>query len=883
VLVEWNDTAVEDGRGEPVAAAIVRRAGEVPRAPAVVWGEETLSYGELDERSEALARHLRRLGVDAEVRVGVYLERSFALVVALLAVWKARGAYVPLDPAYPAERLELILDDAAVEVLVTQDELTATLPAAAARRRVVVDPGGTVLEAPEGGGAVEAPPVLPSGRHLAYVIYTSGSTGRPKGIAIEQRNVGTLVRWALRRYPRERLGGVLAATSVCFDLSAFELFVPLACGGTAILAQNALELPTLARRGEVTLLNTVPSAMSGLLDTELSAEAVKVVNLAGEPLRRTLVEGTYDRWRLDGVWNLYGPSEDTTYSTGTRVPPGEEAEPTIGRPLDNRSAYLLDRRLRPVPVGVLGELLLGGDGVARGYLGRPRLTAERFLPDPFGAAGGRLYRTGDLARWRSDGEIEFVGRQDHQVKVRGYRIELGEIESALGAHPSVRCCAVVAEGEGADRRLVAHVAVEPRPGATREALADWLRKRLPEPMVPGVWALSTDLPLTPNGKVDRRVLPKGGASVADGRSFLLPRDPLEARLVELWEETLEVRPIGIRDGFFDLGGHSLLALRLVGRLRRELGREVSLQQVLDRPTVEAFAATLRREPTAGRSPVVPLRVGDARVPLFVVHPASGHVLCYQELARRLGEGRSLYALRDPAHDEGLDEEQPLEALAARYVEEIRQVRAEGPYAIGGYSFGGLVAFEMARQLAAAGEAVPLLAILDTASPAVVARTFARSDHATLLAILVREVLRRPEIEVEDLAAELRGGEREAEIDRALEQLLRLQPSRDEKRLDLRDNARRFLRDQARVFAARLAMGRRYTPRPFPGDLVCFQSAETRQAIVERGEDPLLGWGELCGGSVEVAAVPGTHSTLLSPPHVEPLAAALRQRLDGTAR
>jgi amino acid adenylation domain-containing protein len=612
LLVEWNDTAAGYPRDRCVHELFEAQAAKTPDAVALVFGGERLSYTELDRRANRLAHALRRLGVGPEVLVGVLTERSVEMVVGLLAVLKAGGAYVPADPAYPAERLAFMLEDARVSVLLTQERLKAALPDHTA---VVVsldaDPEGVAGEDADDADAAAPPPRSATPDNLAYVIYTSGSTGKPKGVAIEHHSTATLLNWAREVYKPEQLAGVLASTSICFDLSVFEIFVTLAAGGKVILAENALQLPALGAAGEVTLVNTVPSAMAELVRTGGVPASVTTVNLAGEPLPHALVQQIYAATGAGQVWNLYGPSEDTTYSTFALIPEGPQATPPIGRPVAETQVYLLDPRLQPVPVGVPGELFIGGDGLARGYLQRPALTAERFTPDPFGARpGGRLYRTGDLARHLPDGQLEYVGRIDHQVKVRGFRIELGEIETVLGGHPGVRESVVVANrDEPAAARLVAYVvAREGRESLPPSELRGYLRERLPDYMVPSVFVVLDELPLTPNGKVDRRALPAPGAQAHEpGAGFEAPRTPTEEVLASIWEAVLEVAPVGINDNFFSLGGHSLLATRAVSRIQETFQMSLPLRALFEAPTVLELAQLIERNRLEGEAvPVAPI-------------------------------------------------------------------------------------------------------------------------------------------------------------------------------------------------------------------------------------------------------------------------------------
>ncbi|HEX2091511.1 MAG TPA: amino acid adenylation domain-containing protein [Longimicrobiaceae bacterium] len=582
VLDEWNRTDAPYPADRCIHHLVEEQAARTPDAVAVLWEHDSLTYGELNRRANRLAHHLRGLGVGPETRVGVCLERTPELVVALLAVLKAGGAYVPLDPSYPAERLEVTLDDAGARVLVTQESLRGLLPGQSGVALVVLESDRAAVDA--GGAENPAGGAVP--RNLAYLIYTSGSTGRPKGVAIEHQSVVAMLSWAAGVYPADVLSGVLASTSTCFDLSVYELFLPLSTGGRVILVENALALPRAPAADEVRLLNTVPSAGAALLSTGGIPTGVRTVNLAGEPLPAELVDAMYARG-VERVYDLYGPSEDTTYSTYALRRPGGPV--TVGRAISNTRAWVLDESLRPVPIGVPGELYLGGRGVTRGYLGQPGLTAERYVPDHLGAEpGARLYRTGDRVRWRPDGPLECLGRLDQQVKVRGLRVEPGEVEAVLRRHPAVRECAAVArEHPSGDRRLVAYVVGD----ADAEALRSHLRQSLPEYMVPGVFMMLDALPRLPNGKLDRRALP-APATAEPGRR-LEPGTELEARIAALWGELLGVEAVGVEDNFFDLGGHSLLIVRLQAMLASELGHEVTVAELFQYPTVRSLAGRLK--------------------------------------------------------------------------------------------------------------------------------------------------------------------------------------------------------------------------------------------------------------------------------------------------
>ncbi|HEX3131437.1 MAG TPA: amino acid adenylation domain-containing protein, partial [Thermoanaerobaculia bacterium] len=638
-LLEWNDTGTI-ATGGTLHGSFEAQADRTPEAEALVRGREVLTYAELDRRANRLARRLRRLGVGPEARVGVALERSADLVVALLAVLKAGGAYVPLDPAYPPERLALIREDAGCRVIVDRESL---------------------LDLDEEEGRL---PGTSGPGNLAYLIYTSGSTGRPKGVAIEHRSAAALLAWAGEVFGPEDLAGVLASTSITFDLSVFELFLPLARGGRVTLAENALALPDLPMRDRVRLVNTVPSAMAELLRLGAVPESVRTVNLAGEPLKRSLADRIYALPHVEAVYNLYGPSEDTTYSTWVRVPRNTEREPTIGVPVMGTRAWVVDRGLGLLPVGVPGELCLAGAGLARGYLNRPDLTAASFVPHPFGGPGERMYRTGDLARWTTGGELEFLGRIDHQVKVRGFRIEPGEIETALLAHPGVREAVVLALGEGAERRLVAFVVGE------TTGLRAWLEPRLPAHMVPSAFVVLPALPLTPNGKVDRKAL----ARVEEREPEREPAtaaaalSPVQDLLAGIWSEVLRRGPVGPEDGFFDLGGHSLLATRVVSRVRELLGVELPLRAVFEAPTLAGLAARIEAVRAEGLDLQAPPIVRISRTPEDTELRAS---FAQERLwfLDRFGSDRAAYNLATAIHLRGrLDPA----ALAATLKEIVRR-------------------------------------------------------------------------------------------------------------------------------------------------------------------------------------------------------------------
>lgn len=590
VLVEWNNTARDYPQDLCLHEMFEAQVERTPERIAAVHTDGELTYRELNARANKLARYLRKLGVGPETRVGILMERSLEMLVTLLGVLKAGGAYVPLDPEYPQERLAFMLANSGARALLTQQHLVELLPAHQARI-VCIDTESRSIHAE----SAENLRCDVSARNLAYVIYTSGSTGWPKGTAIEHRSAAILSQWARESFEPEAFAGTLALTSICFDLSIFELFVPLHCGGKVIIVRDVLHLSQVPATHQVTLINTVPSAIDELLQLNCLPDSAYVVNLAGEPLQKKLVQQLYERKTVKHVFNLYGPTEDTTYSTWGLMTRDDHESPAVGRPISNTRSYVLDRRGRPLPIGIPGELHLGGMGLARGYLGRPDLTAEKFNPDPFSVEpGARMYRTGDLARFLPDGRIDFLGRMDHQVKIRGYRIEPGEIETALNEYPSVKTCVVVARIDAdEDKRLVAYIVARDGEKPGHLELRSFLRTRLLEQMVPSAFVLLDEMPLTPNGKINRRALPAPEVSRPEiEQRYVAPRNDIEAALVELWQEVLGINPIGVNDNFFDLGGHSLKATSLLSKVSRIFRTELPLSVVFEATTVEALACAL---------------------------------------------------------------------------------------------------------------------------------------------------------------------------------------------------------------------------------------------------------------------------------------------------
>jgi amino acid adenylation domain-containing protein len=899
--------ATDRGRQDRTLHAVFEeQADRTPDRLAVIAsdtaGDGRLTFRELDLRANRLAHHLRAAGAGPEVIVALCLERSVEAVVAVLAVWKAGAAYVPLDPTQPAERLAWLLEDTGAPLLVTDVRLAAGLPGVSTGLRTIrLDDldgeAAAIALRPDGRPAGEAGP-----RHLAYVIYTSGSTGRPKGVQVEHRSalhllaaleaavLDPLAESGLRPDP------LLASLNapMIFDASVQQLALLLAGHALCVVPQDIRAdgeaLVTFLREQGVDLLDCTPSQLrllvsAGLLDGPAGPRIVLTAGEAvDEPLWRRLAQA-----ERTVSFNLYGPTEASVDATFHRIQPGS-THPTIGRPLAGYEVFLLDRFLQPVPPGAPGELCLGGAGLARGYLRRPDLTAERFVPHPFaGRPGERLYRTGDLGRHLPngglegdlEGGLEILGRLDHQVKIRGFRIELGEIEAVLAEQAGVREAVVVVhesaesgETGGGERRLVAWLTGDAPAGALREALL----RRLPDFMLPAAFVTLAALPLTPNGKVDRRALSR---LELPGRAPVPPRTVAELAVAQAFEELLGV-PVGAEDSFFALGGHSLLSVRLMARLRRQFGRDLPIAELFAHPTVATLARRLDAEGGLPWSPLVPIQPLGERTPLFCIHPGGGEILCYYNLARRLGTDQPFYGLQARPVEGHEPPRTTIEEMAAEYLDAVRSRQPRGPYLLAGYSLGGVVAFEMARQLTQAGEEVELLALLDTALPP--GDATAEIDTATMIAIILRQRAREQGKPLELDEDALRALPVDGQLAQALEVLRGLEALAAE--IDLP-----VLRSLVLGYCSRETALERYRASIWPGRITLLRArdidpASPRDIHPQRRQildDPTLGWATVAAGGVEVHTVPGYHHTIIQGPDLETLAETLRTCIAGPAR
>ncbi len=728
LLAAGNDSAQSYPESRCVHELFEDQADRTPQAVAAVFQDVSITYGELNRRADRVARSLRSAGVQPEDRIGVCVERSLDMLTGLLGILKSGCAYVPLDPAFPRDRLATMLDDAGCRILLTQSGLMRFLSGAETRLAEDATPpsdlteGRMVIPIDQELPVVDSPPPLarePRSSDLAYVIYTSGSTGRPKGVEIPHRSVVNFLSSMRRRPGITPDDSLLAVTTLSFDIAVLELFLPLVSGARVIIAsrEEALDgsrLRELLRARSPTVMQATPATWAMLLDAGWPGSPQLRILCGGEELAPDLARKLLGM--CGDLWNMYGPTETTVWSSVERVESVDGSIP-LGKPIANTNLFILDEDLQPVPIGVPGELYIGGDGVARGYANRHDLTAERFVRNPLGDdPGSRLYRTGDLARYRPNGELQFLGRLDHQVKIRGYRIELGEIEETLRRHPATAEVVVLArEDAPGDKRLAAYLTSRNAEPPTTRQLREHLRERLPDYMVPSYFVILDRFPLTANGKIARQKLPKPDLDAAgSGTACVASRDTIELQLTNIWRKVLGVKRIGIKDDFFELGGHSLLALQLFQEIDSGLGRKLPLATLFQATTIEQLAEILRDETWEPNwKSLVPIREGGSRPPLFLVHGAEGNVLIYRRLAHHLGPDQPVYGLQSLGLGADGEVARSFEDMAVEYIREIRSLQPEGPYLLGGYCLGGTLALEMARQLRSQGETVALIALLET--------------------------------------------------------------------------------------------------------------------------------------------------------------------------
>lgn len=826
-----------------------------PDAVALIFENTQITYQQLNQQANQLAHFLQTLGVGPEVLVGVFLERSPTMIISLLAVLKAGGGYVPLDPSYPSDRLAFILQDTQLPVILTQLPLQPQLPAHTATV-VCLDTDWTHIAQFRS----DNPECKTQPHNLIYTIYTSGSTGKPKGVMMPHAGICNQLRWRQDTFPLDPTDSVLQNISFSFDPSVWQIFWPLSVGAKLVLPrpngqQDIPYLINLISLQQVTVIALVPSLLRVLLEAKdlNRCSSLRHVFCGGEALALDLQTRFFERFSAEtALHNVYGPTEAAIDATHWLCQRGNSHPVApIGRPIHNAQIYILDETLQQLPMGEAGELYIGGAGLARGYLNRPELTAEKFVAHPYDSEpGSRLYRTGDLARYLPDNTLEFLGRIDYQVKIRGFRIELEEIEAILNQHPQVQQSIVVArEDIPGDKRLFAYWIPSQQPTPSAEALRSWLQAKLPEYMVPAMFIMLTEFPLNPNGKVDRRALPAPGSVHLSTPSFIAPRNETEQSLAAVWAKILNIQAVSATDNFFELGGNSLLAASLFAEIEQLWGWELPVSVLFEAPTLEQLATILQAQtkPQEVRS-LVKIQAGRAKPPLFCLHTRTGHIFEYYGLAKYLDPDQPVYGLQAPLVD-GKPLQQPLEQMAADYIQAIQSIQPNGPYFLCGYSFGGLLAYEIARQLAAKNQSIALLVLADTYNTA---QTWFRPIPVPA---------------------------------RIVRHLRNLQSLTTKRRLAyLRNKTKNKVRNKVEANAVNTQhfekIAQDYRPLPYDGKAILFKASyqPTQRGIESNLTDALLGWGDLIKGGLEVQSFSCDHFSLFKEPMLPSVATKLRAYL-----
>jgi len=850
LLYEWNSTNT-DYPHRCIHELFIEQANRTPDAIAIVSQNAQLTYQELDKRSNQLAHYLQKLGVAPEVIVGICLERSPNAIIAILGIFKAGGAYLPLDLSYPPERLNFMLEDAQVSILLTQQSSNFKHDES---KVVYLDSDWDVIAQQ----SQQNPISNATAANLAYVIYTSGSTGQPKGVLVEHCGLSNVAYAQMQTFDVNSEHRILQFASLSFDASIFEICMALGAGASLYIVPESARLGTALRaylqQHSITHATLPPIVLKTLTPTQLPALQTLIV--AGEACSAEIVANWAKGRRF---FNAYGLTETTIWSTVAEITDSI----SIGKAIVAQ-VYILDERLQPLPIGIPGEIYIGGIGVARGYLHRPELTAQRFIPNPYietplqNSQFNRLYKTGDIARYLPDGNIEFIGRSDNQIKIRGYRIELGEIENILSQHRAIAQVAVVTNTD--NQYLIAYIVFNPNLTVTTAKLQQFLQGKLPNYTIPSAFVVLPSLPITPSGKVDRNALKALNSNNLE-LSYVAPRTAVETALTTIWAQILKIEQVGVEDNFFALGGDSLLAVNLLEQINQQFAQNIPLSALFSAPTIDQFAPLIEKNHTEHWSPIVPLQSKGSNPPFFCVHPIFGVVLPYYELAYHLGT-QPFYGLQAF----GLDGVNPpltsIEEMATCYIKAMRQVQPQGPYQIGGWSFGGLVAFEMAQQLQQAGDEVSLLAIIDTRSPISSNRISFYEGWKFLFITATRSIY--PFIfDYWSIISD--------RFPRSLKRttISTLLPQETKLRMLDELTVHRLLQ----VFAANSRATLNYAPQEYSGAIALF-SSET----FKNSQDPTLGWNQLAASGVQVHSISGNHLSMLKQPHVQVLAEELRQYL-----
>lgn len=872
--VVLNNTTVDYPKEKPLHSLIQESAAKYPDNVALKFHDTSLTYTQLNNTANQLARELIKKGVKTGDIIGIALDRSTELVIALLAILKSGAAYVPLDPEYPKDRIEFMLDDSAATILITSNKYKGHF--ASNTTEVLME---EALAASK-DHPTENPEVNVTGQQLAYVLYTSGSTGKPKGVQIAHHSLVNLM-YSFQKTPGITSKDItLAVATISFDIAGIDIYLPLCSGAQIIMAdsitaKDGRALLDIVRNEGVTILQATPYTWRMMLEVGWTEPLPLRVFCGGEALAKDLTEKLIPLCKE--LWNLYGPTETTIYSIIKHVTDPNDI--TIGWPVDNTQIYILDEEKNNLTNGEIGEIFIGGVGVAWGYLNRPELTAERFIDNPF-TPGEKIYRTGDLAKLKPDGDIVYLGRIDHQVKVRGYRIELGEIEHNLGKQEGIKQAVVIArEDTPGIPRLVAYVVLESgQTGIPEKSMLDkWddaLLGVLPEYMMPDDYVLMDIIPSTPNGKIDRKALPKPDYShINRSDKYVAPRTSNEKLVTEIWEELMGLNQISIFDNFFQLGGRSLIAVKIMARLEQETGKRLPLATLFEYSTVEKLASRLEidAESITWES-LVPIKPQGNKMPLYIVHGAGLNVLLFNALAMNMDDQQPVFGLQAKGLN-GIDEPlDVMEEIASNYVEEIINHDPVGPYAVAGYSLGGLIAYEMAKQMLALGKDLKMLAMFDTYADQT------QRYHSPLRRTidntwtLVKQVAYTPVLFLEDPKRTVEYKSRE--VGRRIQKIFKkVFPDKVKKKEG-------FSAYTDEIHDRSLTAQKNYRLEPVDVTIELFRA---KKKTFYMDDFKFLGWRPFALKGVNVHDIPGEHNTIFAPPNDKQFAKVLQECLDKSAK
>ncbi|MDZ8135372.1 MAG: amino acid adenylation domain-containing protein [Nostoc sp. DedQUE04] len=877
LLLKVHQTRVDYPQNASLNQLFEQQVELTPDSLALISLSEKLSYCQLNHRVNQLAHYLQKQGITKETLIALCLERSIDIVIGILAILKVGGAYLPLDPSYPVERLNFMLSDSQASVLITKQEILEKLSLSSAKT-VCLD----IHKDEIAQESSENPINISASDKLAYIIYTSGSTGIPKGVLGTHRGTVNGLHWLWKTYPFTPGEVCCQKTAISFVDSVWEIFAPLLQGIPTVIISNAtlldpqLFIETLVDR-QVSRIILVPSLLRLLINNYShlvkKLSQLKLWITSGETLSINLAKSFRELIPFAKLINLYGSSEVSANATyyDTSLLEDQASSVPIGRPIDNTQTYVLNRDLQLTPRGVIAELYIGGDGLAKGYLHRPELTQERFIDNPF-VPRTKLYKTGDFVRYLHDGSLEYLGRQDEQVKIRGFRVELGEIAAAIAQHPDVQESIVIANDDAQEnQRLIAYVVTNQQDIATQ--LLAYLQHQLPNYMLPSAFVVLDKFPLTPNGKVDKHSLPIDEViRPTTIQSFVAPRNFTELSLVKLWENLLNTNPIGVTDNFFELGGHSFLAVRLMAQIHDIFEHNLPLSTLFENPTIEKLANIVSQPfRQSSNSPLVAINSSGSKIPFFCIHGAGGGISHYFNLSRRLGEDYQFYALEDT-----LEQDKPeiisVEETATRYLQEIHKVQPNGPYLLGGHCYGGVLAFEMAQQLQKKGQTVSLLVIID----AILSETPIEStddDDAKFLLRIAESIKTDNNIDFLVPFEELR--------DLPLNQQLNF-INQKANFIFSEPEINDFLHHY-KLFKSHVQAMRGYIPQIYPEKLTLFRANQEIIHDFENPEwntdDPFLGWEKFSKQRIQMIEIPGDHFSIFVEPYIQELARYLRVCID----